>query len=165
MPTENSGQLTATARSVLKKTAPHIRERGSSPELREYFKAASGAAQRVVDGDLTSSKALADISRFRLISQGMIATGTLVTRDVDIDIDADSGSNFPGMDRYLCMAKCLKAYHDCVEAEGGGGNGDEPEDDDAIDVPDDEGDDDVLGGLGCYLSYANCLSGCTPPSV
>ena len=86
----------------------------------------------------------------------MIAMGTLISHGVELE----PGSNFPGLDRALCMANCLKAYNTCMGREDGGGEG-EPEEDGGIDQPDDPDDDGGLEGLGCYMAYASCLTGCT----
>ncbi|MBK8446523.1 MAG: hypothetical protein IPL41_07555 [Micropruina sp.] len=157
---KNSTRLAATARSVLKRTAPLLREGAAATELSGYFEAASRTARRVLDDDLTSSEARQQIAEFRLLSQGMIAMGTLISHEVELE----PGSTFPGLDRALCMAKCLKAYNTCMGRDDGGGE-DEPEEDGGIDQPDDPDDDGGLEGLGCYMAYASCLAGCTPPSV
>ncbi len=162
MSAQKSEQLTAAAKSLLERAEPLVREGGISQELRRYFQAASRVARRVVENDLTSKEACRDIRQYRYLSQGMIAATTLVAREAEVE----PGSHFPGMDRYLCMAGCVGAYNKCMGRDGGGGDdgGDEPKDV-GSDEPDDGGDDGgSLDGLGCYLAYASCLAGCTPPT-
>lgn len=152
---DDSARLTATAKSVLQKTGPLVRGRQGSPELRRYFRAAARVAQRVVEKDLASNGARHDVERFRLISQGVIAIGASVAREIEVQPD----SHFPGMDRYLCMASCVAAYNKC---KGRDGSDDDDEPQVETDEPDDGDEGDPID-LGCYLAYASCLSGCTPP--
>lgn len=154
-------RLTSAAKSALEKTEPLLLLDFGSAQLRRYFKVGTSVARRVVENDLASSEARRDILHFRLISQGMIAFGTLAGREAEAE--PEPGSHFPGMDRWLCLANCAGLYNKCK------GRGDDDEDDEAQaegeegEEPDDEGDEDDVAGLGCYLAYMSCVAGCTPP--
>ena len=150
-------EIEKAAAHLLKVTETALAREDIAPAMRACFRQARRVAGMVLEAKAKPRQLRLAVTRLAGLTDGLAGATAVIAQELE-----PTGTTFPGLERMFCMAKCLKAYNECMGRDGDIGDDDESDPGQA-ETP--EGDDDDLGDfaeLGCQLNYASCLAECMP---